>query len=407
MLEIGLGVLAFTGIILFLVLAVLAVRSRLIVTGNVDIDVNDMKTIRTRTGDKLLRALAEADIYLPSACGGVGTCGQCDVRVLRGGGELLPTETARFTRREAAAGARLACQVTIRQDMMVWVPDDVFGAREWTCTVRSNRNVASLMKELVVEMPKGEKIDFRAGSYVVISCPPYQARFADFEIEPEYREEWDRFDLWRYEAGTAVPTTRAYSLANYPDESDIAMLVIRIAIPPPGAPETVPPGVVSSYLFSLKPGDTVRLSGPFGHFLATDSKSEMVFVGGGAGMAPMRSHILDQLRRLGTKRKITFWYGARNRRELFYGEEFDRLQTEFENFRWTVALSEPREGDAWQGETGYVHQVLHDRYLAEHPAPEDCEYYLCGPPMMTQAVRNMLDNLGVDPENIFYDDFGG
>ncbi len=406
MLEIGLGVAAFTGIIICLVLAVLAIRSRLVVTGDVSIGVNDIRTIRGRTGDKLLRALAEAGIHLPSACGGVGTCGQCALRVLRGGGALLPTEAACFTRRDAAAGARLACQVTIRQDMTVRVPDDVFGAKEWVCTVRSNRNVASLMKELVLEPPAGEHIDFRAGSYVVVDCPPYQACFADFDIEPAYREEWDRLDLWRYEGGSAAATTRAYSIANYPNENDIVMLVVRIAIPPPSAPETVPPGVVSSYLFSLKPGDTVLLSGPFGHFLATDSPCEMVFVGGGAGMAPMRSHILDQLLRLKTSRKITFWYGARNRRELFYDEEFDRLQNEFENFRWTAALSEPRDEDAWQGETGFIHQVLHDRYLADHPAPEDCEYYLCGPPMMIQAVRNMLDNLGIDPENIFYDDFG-
>jgi len=406
MIEIGLGVAAFTGIVLCLVLAVLAVRSRLVPSGTVSIEVNGVRTLRGRTGDRLLGALTEAGIHLPSACGGVGTCGQCTVRVLRGGGAPLPTEAGRFTRREAAAGARLACQVAIREDMAVTVPDEMMGATEWLCTVRSNRSVASLMKELVLDLPAGERIDFRAGSYVVVACPPYRARFADFDIAARYREEWDRLDLWRYEGAAAAPTTRAYSLANYPDESDIVMLVVRIAIPPPGAPATVPPGVVSSYLFSLKPGDTVRVTGPFGRFFASEGPGEMVFVGGGAGMAPMRSHILNQLVRLRARRKITFWYGARNRRELFYAEEFDRLQSEFENFHWTVALSEPRPEDAWQGETGFIHQVLHDRYLADHPAPEDVEYYLCGPPMMVRAVCNMLDRLGVDPENIFYDDFG-
>ncbi len=407
MLEIVLGVFLFTGIVLCLVLLILGVRSQLVVSGEVRLIVNDGEPVTARTGDKLLGALSEMGIHLPSACGGMGTCGQCRVEILTGGGAILPTEAAQFTRREAADGARLACQVTIKQDVTVRVPDEVFGVRQWNCTVRSNANVATLMKQLVLDLPPGETIDFRAGSYVQIDCPPYEARFADFDIGPAYRDDWDRLGLLRYRAGARVPTSRAYSMANYPAENDIVMLVVRIAIPPPGAAETVPPGVVSSYLFSLKPGDIVSVSGPFGHFHATDSDREMVFIGGGAGMAPMRAHIFDQLKRLNSTRKISFWYGARSRRELFFVDEFDRLQEEHGNFRWRAALSEPRPGDDWRGRTGFIHDVLGEDYLNDHPAPEECEYYVCGPPMMIRAVRNMLDNLGVDPENIFFDDFGG
>jgi Na+-transporting NADH:ubiquinone oxidoreductase subunit F len=407
MVEIGLGVALFTGIILCLVIVIWAVRARLVMTSEVDITVNDRRTAKGRVGDKLLGALSEAGIHLPSACGGVGTCGQCRLAVLAGGGAILPTETAQITKREAAAGTRLACQVTIKQDMVVRVPEDVFGVKQWQCKVRSNANVATLIKQLVLQMPQGETIDFRAGSYVQITCPPYRSRFSDFEIEPEFREDWDRLDLWRHEIETAKAETRAYSMANYAEESDIVMLVVRIAIPPPGAPDSVPPGIVSSYIFSLKTGDEVTVSGPFGHFFASDSDAEMVFVGGGAGMAPMRAHIFDQLKRLKSGRKITFWYGARSRRELFFVEEFDRLQAEFNNFQWFVALSEPRPEDEWDGRTGFIHEVLYEDYLKTHPAPEDCEYYLCGPPMMIRALRNMLDNLGVDPDNILFDDFGG
>jgi Na+-transporting NADH:ubiquinone oxidoreductase subunit F len=407
MLEIGLVVALFTGIVLCLVLVILAVRSRLVATGEVELTVNDGKSVKARVGDKLLDALAEAGILLPSACGGVGTCGQCRLRVLEGGGAILPTEAAQMTRREAAEGTRLACQVAVKRDMAVRVPEEVFGVKEWTCRVRSNANVATLIKELVLELPPGETMDFRAGSYVQIACPAYQVDFSSFDIAPEFRDEWDRLDLWRHRAGTAAPTTRAYSMANYAGESDIVLLDVRIALPPPGAPETVPPGIVSSYIFNLKAGDEVAVSGPFGNFFATDSRAEMVFVGGGAGMAPMRSHILDQLKRLESGRKMTFWYGARSLRELFYLEEFDRLQAEHENFRWFTALSEPRPEDDWRGKTGFIHEVLYESYLKDHPAPEDCEYYLCGPPMMIKAVRNMLDNLGVDPDNVFFDDFGG
>jgi Na+-transporting NADH:ubiquinone oxidoreductase subunit F len=406
MIEIGLGVVVFTGIVTFLVILILLVRSRLVASGEVSVLINDDRTIKSPVGVKLLGTLAEAGIHLPSACGGSGTCGQCRLWVLQGGGAILPIELVKVTKREAKAGVRLACQVTVDQDMIVRVPEVVLGVRQWRCIVRSNNNVATMIKELVLELPPGETMNFRAGSYVQIAAPPYQANFAEFDIDPAYRDEWDRLDLWRYQSISAESTTRAYSMANYSGEKGIIILNVRIAIPPPGAPETVPPGVVSSYLFDLEPGDTVTVSGPYGHFFATDTKTEMVFVGGGAGMAPMRAHILDQLERIKSTRKITFWYGARSLREMFYAEEFDRLQTEHDNFEWFPALSEPTPTDDWTGKTGFIHQVLYEDYLKDHSAPEDCEYYICGPPMMIRAVQGMLDNLGVDPDNIFFDDFG-
>lgn len=406
MFEIGLGVALFIAIVLVLVLVILAVRARLIPSGQASVVVNDEKTITAPLGGSLLSALTDAGIYMPASCG-VGQCGQCRVTVLQGGGEILPIETVHITKREAAQGARLACQVTVRQDMAVVIPEDIFGVKHWECTVRSNRNIATLIKELILDLPPGETIDFRAGSYVQITCPPYRARFTDFDIDSEYRGEWDRLDLWRYEAGTDKAAARAYSMASYPEENTVIILDIRVAIPPPGVPDTVPAGVVSSYIFGLKPGDKVSVSGPYGHFFATDTEKEMVFVGGGVGMAPMRSHIFDQLERLKSTRKITFWYGARNRRELLYKEDFDRLQDEHANFEWFVALSEPETADDWHGPTGFIHDVLYEQYLKDHPAPEDCEYYLCGPPVMIRAVRRTLDSLGVDPESIFFDDFGG
>jgi Na+-transporting NADH:ubiquinone oxidoreductase subunit F len=290
--------------------------------------------------------------------------------------------------------------------MAVEVPDEVFGVRHWTCRVRSSESVGTLIKEIVLELPETEAVEFRAGSFVQIESPPFELSFADLDIGSEYRDEWDRLDLWRYRAASARPTARAYSMANYADEKGIIILNVRAAIPPPGSPDDVPAGIVSSYLFSLKPGDLVRVSGPFGHFFAHETDREMVFVGGGVGMAPMRAHILDQLKRVGSQRKISFWYGARNLRELFYREEFDRLQEENPNFRWVVALSDPRPEDGWRGKVGFVHDVLCDSYLEDHPAPEECEYYLCGPPMMMRAVMRMLDNLGVEAENIRFDDFG-
>lgn len=406
MLEVGLGVAVFTTIVMCLVLVISLARSRLVATGEVDIRVNDRRTIRATLGARLLPSLTDGGIRVPSACGGIGTCGQCRVHVLEGGGPVLATETARLPKRDILDGVRLACQVTVREAMSVRVPEEIFGVKEWECTVQSTRNVGTLIKELVLEMPAGETVDFRAGAFVQIECPPFEARFVDFEIAAEYRDEWDRLNLWRYAASTKAPTTRAYSLANYAEENELLILLVRIATPPPGSPDWVPPGVVSSYLFSLKAGDRVTVSGPFGHFFAEESDREMIFIGGGAGMAPMRGHILDQLVRLKSRRKISFWYGARNLRELFYVELFDRLQAQHENFRWVVALSEPGPGDHWTGDVGFIHQVLYDRYLKDHPAPEECEYYLCGPPMMAKAVLTLLDDLGVEPENVHFDDFG-
>lgn len=407
MIEIALGVVLFTGIVMCLVLLILLARSWLVPANGVEIRVNKARIFQASVGRKLLAVLEEAGLYLPSACGGKGTCGQCKVKVLKGSGAVLPTERLRLTRREVAQGMHLACQFTIRDNLDIRVPDEVFGVRRWRCRVRSSRCVGTLMKELVLELPEGKSLDFRAGADVQITCPPYRARFSDFDIDPEVRDEWDRLDLWRFEVGTYEPITRAYSLANYPDEKGIATLIVRLAIPPPDAPASAPSGVVSSYLFKVRPGDEVTVSGPFGHFFATETDNEMIYVGGGAGMAPLRSQIFDQLKCLRTTRKISFWYGARNRRELFYVEDFDRLQAKHQNFRWIVALSEPRPEDDWQGEIGFIHQVLYDRYLANHPSPEDCEYYLCGPPAMISAVRTLLDELGVEPESIRFDDFGG
>jgi len=406
MLQILLGVGVFTGIVLLLVVAILFARSKLVASGKVTLVINEEHEIETPVGAKLMNALGDAGLFVSSACGGGGTCGQCRVRVLEGGGEILPTERTHISRRDAAHGVRLSCQTVVKQPMRLELPREVFGVKKWTCRVRSNHNVATFIKELVMELPEGEELDFRAGGYIVIEAPPYSLKFSDFDVEPQFRPDWDRYNLWRYTARSEEAVSRAYSMASYPLEKGIIMLNVRIATPPPGAAADVPPGVVSSWIFSLKPGDTAVVSGPFGEFFAKETEAEMVFVGGGAGMAPMRSHIFDQLERLHTKRKITFWYGARSLRELFYADDFNRLQEKYPNFTWHVALSEPLPEDNWQGETGFIHQVLHDKYLGDHPAPEACEYYLCGPPVMTNAVIGMLDSLGVDRENILMDDFG-
>jgi len=412
MTEALLGVVLFTAIVMALVLVILAVRSRLVPAGEVEILVNEDRSFRAPAGVRLSEALSAGGVHLPSGCAGKGTCGLCRVNVVSGGGPVLPVEADLFPRREVAGGARLACQVTLRDRIEVRVPESILGARELRCRVRSNRNVATFIKELVLELPAGEELAFRAGAFVQLKCPPFHARFADFDVEPEYRDEWDRHGLWRLEASADRGVTRAYSLANYPGEvrpgeSRVVVLNVRIATPPPGSEPSVPPGVVSSYVFQLAPGDEVAIAGPFGHFFAAESDAEMVFVGGGAGMAPMRSHVFDQLERLHTERTLSFWYGARNLRELFYAEDFERLAAEHPNFRWTAALSEPKPEDEWTGEVGFVHEVLRERYLAEHPAPEECEYYLCGPPLMIQATRRMLDELGVETERIHFDDFGG
>jgi Na+-transporting NADH:ubiquinone oxidoreductase subunit F len=404
--EIGFSVLLFTGILSLLAVVILWVRAKLVPQGDVTINVNDERDIRTGVGSKLLATLAENQLFLPSACGSGGTCGQCRVVVTEGGGSLLPTEASLISKREAAAGERLACQVAVTQDMRIRVPDAVFGVKKWQCTVRSNDNVATFIKELVVELPEGERLDFRAGGYIQIECPPHELSYKSFDIQPEYRDDWERYGLFEIESVVKAPELRAYSMANYPEEDDIVMLNVRIATPPPGAPPSVPTGVMSSYIFNLKPGDTVTVSGPYGEFYARDTDAEMVFIGGGAGMAPMRSHIFDQLKRLDSKRTISFWYGARSLREAFYADEFDELAEKHENFNWILGLSEPLPEDNWQGARGFVHEILFEQYLKDHPAPEDCEYYLCGPPMMNAAIMRLLYDLGVESENILLDDFG-
>lgn len=406
MLEIILGVVFFTFIVVALVFVILGAKSKLVAEGNVDILINDEKTIHVPIGSKLLTALADNNLFVSSACGGGGTCAQCKVKVNEGGGDILPTELSHITKREAAMGDRLACQVTVKQNMKIHVHDEVFGVKKWVTTVRSNHNVATFIKELVLELPRGDTVDFRAGGYIQIECPPYAAKFTDFDIEDKFRDDWDKYNIWQYESVVKEPSIRAYSMANYPEESDIIMLNVRIATPPPGA-NGIPPGIMSSYIFNLKPGDKVVISGPFGEFFARETNNEMVFVGGGAGMAPMRSHIFDQLRRLKSKRKMTFWYGARSLREMFYVQDFDMLQKENPNFKWHIALSEPKPEDNWTGYTGFIHNVLYENYLKNHPSPEDCEYYMCGPPMMNTAVINMLLDIGVERENIMLDDFGG
>jgi len=406
MLEVGLAVVIFVAIVMTLAMVVVLARSRLVPSGVVNVTINESREIDAPLGMKLLYALGEAGIHLPSACGGIGTCGLCRVEVLEGGGGPLPVEMARLPRRELAAGGRLACQVVLREDMSIRVPEYILGVQQWRCTVRSNENVATFIKELVLALPSGEALTFRAGAFIQVTSPPYRITFADFDIAPEFHDAWDKLDLWRFEVISVEPQTRAYSMANYPGEKGTIILNVRIALPPPGAPESVPPGIVSSYLFNLKPGDELTVSGPYGHFFAAESDKEMVFVGGGAGMAPMRAHILDQLKRIGSQRKITFWYGARSGRELFYADLFDRLQEEHANFEWFVALSEPLSEDRWKDYTGFIHKVLYDNYLKEHPDPEGCEYYVCGPPMMIQAVIKTLDDLGVESESILYDEFG-
>lgn len=405
--EILVAVALFMLVVISLGVIILMARRALIPAGDLVIRVNGERELRVPAGDKLLNVLSGAGLFLPSACGGGGTCGQCRCRLLSGGGELLPTEKAHINRRDARAGYRLACQVTVNEDLDIEVPEAVFGVNRWETTVRSNENVATFIKELVLALPPGERINFRAGGYVQVECPPYRLSYRDIDVPAAYREEWERYRLFDLESVVATPDVRAYSMANYPEEDDIIMLNVRIATPPPQAPAGTPPGVMSSFIFGLKPGDKVWVSGPYGEFFARETDAEMVFVGGGAGMAPMRSHIFDQLKRLRTTRKISFWYGARSLREAFYVEAFDALAAAHDNFSWHLALSEPLPEDDWQGFTGFVHDVLHDNYLAAHPSPEDCEYYLCGPPVMNSAVIAMLDAEGVPARNILLDDFGG
>ncbi len=407
MTTILLGVLMFTGVIVALVGVLMIARSRLVSTGDVTITINDDpdKALTTQAGSTLLGTLAANKIFIPSACGGKGSCGVCTVEVCEGGGALLPTEEGHISRAEAAAGIRLSCQVKVKNDLEIKLPAEVFDVKRWKCVVRSNENVATFIKELVLELPAGEAVPFRAGGYIQIEAPEHVVEYKDFDIEEEYRDAWDNFNMWQYVSKVEEPVTRAYSMANYPEERGIIMLNIRIASPPPRMPD-VPPGKMSSYVFNLKPGDEVTISGPFGEFFAKETNAEMMFIGGGAGMAPMRSHIFDQFRRLHTDRKVTFWYGARSLREAFYVDHFDTIAAENDNFEWHLAMSEPQPEDNWEGYTGFIHQVAYDNYLKDHPAPEDIEYYLCGPPMMLKACMDMLDGLGVERENILFDDFG-
>lgn len=406
--EIILGVVMFTVIVLVLVAVIMFARSKLVPTGAVQIVINDdeEKTISAQPGGKLLGALANAGIFVSSACGGGGTCGQCVVHIHEGGGDILPTERDHISRGEARKGARLSCQVNVKQNMRIELDEEVFGIKKWECKVRSNDNVATFIKELVLEIPDGESVPFRAGGYVQIEAQPHHVKYADFDIPEKFRGDWEHFGFFGVESKVDEEVIRAYSMANYPEEKGIIMLNVRIATPPP-RDLSITAGQMSSYIFSLKAGDTAIISGPFGEFFAKETDAEMVFVGGGAGMAPMRSHIFDQLRRLNTKRKMSFWYGARSEREMFYVEDFDMLAREHDNFEWHVALSDPQPEDNWTGDTGFIHNVLLEKYLKDHPAPEDCEFYMCGPPMMNAAVISMLKNLGVEDENIMLDDFGG
>ncbi len=405
--TIYIGVGMFTLIVMSLVFIILIARSRLVSTGNVHIEINGdpEKSITVPAGGKLLNTLSDQGIFLSSACGGGGTCAQCKCQVIDGGGSMLPTEEGHFTKGQRRDHWRLSCQVAVKQDMKIEVEPEFFGVKQWECEVESNENVATFIKELVLKIPEGESVDFRAGGYVQLEAPAYTANYKDFDIPEIYRGDWERFGVFNNVASYSDPTIRAYSMANYPEEKSIIKFNIRIASPPPGS-KGIPPGRMSSYVFSLKPGDKVKVFGPYGEFFAKETDAEMVFIGGGAGMAPMRSHIFDQLRRIKTNRKVSFWYGARSLTEMFYVDDFNTLAEENENFDWHVALSDPMPEDNWTGLTGFIHNVLYDEYLKDHPAPEDCEFYMCGPPMMNAAVIKMLEDLGVEKDNILLDDFG-
>ena len=401
-----LGITLFTLIVLSLVTIIIYARSKFVSSGEVSININGEKNIKVPAGGKLLQALAAEKLFVPSACGGSGTCAQCKVKIHSGGGSILPTEEGLISKRDASCGSRLSCQVAVKQDMEIEVPEEVFGVKKWECNVRSNDNVATFIKELILELPKGEEVNFKAGGYIQIEAPAYKLSYKNFDIAKEYHEDWDRFKIWDVSSEVNESIERAYSMANYPEEKGIVMLNVRIATPPPGS-SGIPAGKMSSYIFNLKKGDKVTISGPFGEFFARDTKKEMIFVGGGAGMAPMRSLIFDQFRRIKSDRKATFWYGARSKKEMFYVDDFNKLDKDNENFSWHIALSDSPPEDKWKGHKGFIHNILFEQYLKDHPAPEDCEYYLCGPPIMNQSVIDMLIDLGVDREDIMLDDFGG
>ncbi len=400
------GVIVFTGVILLLVLLLNFAEKKLLPQGEVEILINDDKdkSVIVRPGSTLLIALAGHKIFIPSACGGGGTCGQCKCQVLEGGGELLPTETGFINRAEAKDHYRLACQLKVKQPLKIQIPDEIFNIKKWECIVRSNDNVATFIKELVLELPAGEILDFKAGGYIQLDIPKYELDYSEFDIAKEYRGDWDKYDMWRYHSKNDEGLFRAYSMANHPAEGNIVMLNVRIASPPPNLPD-VPPGIASSFIFNLEPGDKVFVSGPYGEFFARETEREMMYIGGGAGMAPMRSHIFDLFHTKRIKRLVTFWYGARSLREMFYDEDFKAIAAEFPNFKYNVALSEPLPEDNWTGPTGFIHQVVYDNYLSKHEDPTEIEYYMCGPPMMISAVDKMLYDQGVDKDMIAYDEF--
>ncbi len=405
--NIIIGVVAFTVIVLLLASIIIIARKKLVNTGNITININDEKDISVPAGGKLLGVLAEKDLFIPSACGGGGTCGQCKVKVLEGGGDLLPTEEGHITKKEAATGERLSCQVAVKQDMKIELEDEIFGVKKWECEVISNDYKATFIRELKLKIPDGEVVPFRAGGYIQIECGAYDIPYSNFReaIPEQFVGDWEHFKMFEHHGVNKDEVVRAYSMANYPLEEGIIMLNVRIAPPPHNVPGAAP-GLMSTYIWDLKAGDKVTISGPFGEFFAKETESEMVFIGGGAGMAPMRSHIFDQLKRLKTNRKVSFWYGARSKKEMFYVEDYDSLAAEFPNFEWHVALSDPQPEDNWEGYTGFIHNVVYENLLKNHEAPEDCEFYMCGPPIMNSSVITMLKDLGVEDENILLDDFG-
>jgi Na+-transporting NADH:ubiquinone oxidoreductase subunit F len=408
---IQISIIAFLVIIMLLVSILLFAKKKLTPQGEVTIDINDgEKTIETKPGSTLLSTLSESGLFLPSACGGGGTCGMCGCQIESGAGTILPTETGFFTRKEQQNNWRLGCQVKVKDNIKMYVPQEVMGIKKWECEVVSNKNVATFIKEFVVKLPEGENLDFKSGGYIQIDVPKIEVDFKNMEIEEPFKDDWENMNMFDLKMKNPEPQYRAYSMANHPAEGNIVMLNIRIATPPfdrvKGQFKKVNPGICSSYIFSLKPGDKVTISGPYGEFFIKDTKREMMFIGGGAGMAPMRSHIFHMFKTAKTDRKATFWYGARSKKEVFYEDEFREIEKDFPNFDFTLALSEPRPEDNWKGDTGFIHKVIYDNYLSKHEEPEEIEYYLCGPPMMNDAATKMLRDLGVPEENIAYDDFG-
>lgn len=405
------AVIVFLIAALFIVITLLIAKAKLMPSGNVKLNVNDEMNAEVPIGGTLLGTLQSQNIYLSSACGGSGSCGQCRCRVVEGGGEILPTETGFFSRREQKEHWRLACQTKVKEDMKVIVPEEVFGVKEWECEVLSNRNVSTFIKEFVVKLPEGEVMNFKSGSYAQITIPTYDIKYSDYEIEEQFREDWDKFKMWDLTCKNDVETVRAYSMANYPAEGNIITLNVRIATPPmdraTGTWMNVSPGISSSYIFSLKPGDKVKMSGPYGDFHIQETDNEMLYIGGGAGMAPLRAQILHLFNTVKTGRKVSYWYGARSKKEIFYEEDFREIERNFPNFKFHIALSDPLPEDNWDGYVGFIHQVILDNYLSKHDAPEDIEYYMCGPGPMANAVKAMLENLGVERSSLYFDDFGG